>query len=373
LAALAALPAVGLFRVQGSAMTVDEFGGRVDIGGRALYVESRGMGGPTVVFEAGYLGRSDVWSRDLKEPVGERTMVIPGVIPFARTFTYDRPGTIGEVNSALDPTGPEFLPSRSDPVPQPRTIRDVVDDLHTVLGVCDVPGPYVLVGHSLGGLSMRLYASTYPEDVVGLVLVDATSEYTYPEFKKALSPQDWARFDAMQTDHAALLDVYPEAEILFTAPEDEAETYTQMIEAEKASPLRPMPLVVLSHGIPFAKPFPDWPTETMEGIMTDLQVRQANLVPNGRHVVADRSGHNIHQDQPDLVIAAVQQVVEAVRDPSTWPIEATPAATPHARASDEILTDTGSQPHLPEFRGGRAIDVLVGRSSCAGPVSTKCT
>lgn len=326
--ALAAFPAFGAVHLRQAAASVDTFEGRVDIGGRALYVESQGAGGPTVVFESGLLGRSDVWSRDLKEPVGTRAMVLPSVAQFTRVFTYDRPGTIGEVNPDLDPTGPEFYPSRSDPVPQPRTAKDVVADLHAALVACEVPGPYVLVGHSLGGLCQRLYASTYPEDVVGLVLIDATSEYTYPEFKEALGPELWPQFDAMQTDTTALREAYPDAEILATAPEDEAETYAQMLEAAKRSPLRPMPLVVLSHGIPFPKPFPEWPTEKMEAIMLDLQNREAALVPGSRHVIAERSGHNIHQDQPELVIESILQVVAAVRDPSTWPISPNPDATP---------------------------------------------
>jgi hypothetical protein len=92
----------------------------------------------------------------------------------------------------------------------------------------------------------------------------------------------------------------------------------QMREAAASSPLRPMPLVVLSHGIPFGAPFPGWPTEEMEEALATLQDELAALTPNAIHVIAEESGHNIHQDQPELVIAAVRQVVEAVRDPETW-------------------------------------------------------
>ena len=93
-----------------------------------------------------------------------------------------------------------------------------------------------------------------------------------------------------------------------------------------------MPLVVLSHGVPFPKPFSEWPTAKMEALMLDLQKREAALVPDARHIIAERSGHNIHQDQPELVIEAILQVVAAVRDPSTWPRtapDATPNATPN--------------------------------------------
>ena len=154
--------------------TTGDFSGLVDIGGRSLYLECRGQGSPTVILEAGANGRGDVWSRDNQQPAGQRAMVLPGVAAFSRVCSYDRPGTMGEVNPDLDPDGPPFLPSRSDPVPQPRTARDMVADLHALLDGAEIPGPYVLVGHSAGGLVTRLYASTYPDDVVGMVLLDST-------------------------------------------------------------------------------------------------------------------------------------------------------------------------------------------------------
>src|SRR5438132_1227408 len=72
--------------------------------------------------------------------------------------------------------------------PQPRTAPDAVADLHTLLGAAGVPGPYILAGHSLGGLFVRLYASTYPGEVVGLILVDAYSE----RLETLLKPERWA-------------------------------------------------------------------------------------------------------------------------------------------------------------------------------------
>jgi pimeloyl-ACP methyl ester carboxylesterase len=61
-------------------------------------------------------------------------------------------------------------------------------DLHALLGAADIPGPYVLVGHSAGGMIVRLYASTYPDDVVGMVLLDTTHEDVWPRFHQALTP-----------------------------------------------------------------------------------------------------------------------------------------------------------------------------------------
>jgi pimeloyl-ACP methyl ester carboxylesterase len=267
-----------------------------------------------VILEAGLLSRSDIWSRDTHGPEGQRTMVLPSVAAFTRVCAYDRPGTIGEVDADLDPDGPLFSPSRSDPVPQPRTAREMAADLHALLGAAGVPSPYVLVGHSAGGLVVRLYASTYPNAVVGMVLVDATPEDVWLRFQEALTPAQWTEFTALTVTNRELEEAYPEAERLWTAPLAQDASTSQVRQAQMESPLRPMPLVVLSHGIPFAAPFPGWPSDTMEGIMLALQDDLVRLVPGARHVIATESGHDIHQDQPELVIEAIQQVVEAVRD-----------------------------------------------------------
>ena len=245
-------------------------------------------------------------------------MVLPGVAAFTHVCAYDRPGTIGEVNPDLDPDGPPFFPSRSDPVPQPRTTRDKVADLHALLRAADIPGPYVLVAHSAGGLVVRLYASMYPDEVVGMVLLDSTHEDVWLRFQEALTRAQWAEFEALTVTNQKLLDAYPEAERWYTAPLADDATTGQVRRSRANAPMRPMPLVVLAHGIPFAAPIPGWPSDKMEGIMTALQEDLAKLVPNAHYAIAAKSAHNIHQDQPEQVIAAIREVVEAVRNPSTW-------------------------------------------------------
>ena len=294
-----------------------DFSGLVNIGGRSLYLECRGKGSPTVILEAGAGGRADVWSRDLEEPEGERTMVLPGVAEFTRVCAYDRPGTMGDVNPSLDPYGPLFYPSRSDPVPQPRTAQDMADDLHALVDAAAIPGPYVLVAHSAGGLVARLYASEYPDEVVGMVLLDSTHEDVWLRFQEALTPEQWEVFEAITVTNQDLLDAYPEAERWHTAPLADEATSAQVRQARKEAPLHPMPLVVLMHGIPFGDPFPGWPADKMEAIMSDLQEDLAARVPNARLEIATESGHNIHQDQPDLVIEAIRQVVAGVRSSDT--------------------------------------------------------
>ena len=109
----------------------------------------------------GQRASADDWSvADKSAPA-----VFPEVAKFTRVCAYDRPGT---------PVGEK--PSRSDPVPQPTTAKDAVADLHALLSAAGETGPYVVVGHSYGGLVVKLYARTYPKDVAGVVLVDALSE-----------------------------------------------------------------------------------------------------------------------------------------------------------------------------------------------------
>jgi pimeloyl-ACP methyl ester carboxylesterase len=115
-----------------------------------------------------------------------------------------------------------------------------------------------------------------------------------------------------------LLDAYPEAEQWWTAPLADDASTRQVREARARAPMRPMPLFILGHGIPFAAPFPGWPADRMEAIMSNLRNDLGTMTPDAKVVVAKQSGHDIHQDQPELVIAAIRHVVDAVRDPKTW-------------------------------------------------------
>ena len=115
-----------------------DFAGFVDLeGGRRVYLECRGTGSPVVVLEAGYRSSARIWSEDLHQAGAPRTMVLAGVAAFTRVCAYDRPGTVASLNDNV-------RPSRSDPVPMPRTAPDVVADLHALLSAGGVPAPYVL-------------------------------------------------------------------------------------------------------------------------------------------------------------------------------------------------------------------------------------
>src|SRR6476619_1203680 len=116
----------------------------VDVGGRRLYITCMGEGSPTVVLEHGMATESDSWAA-----------VQRAVAQFTRVCAFDRAGR-----------------GTSDPAPTPRTSEDMVADLHTLLANAHVPGPYILVGNSLGGFNARLDTHNYPEQGVGVVPVD---------------------------------------------------------------------------------------------------------------------------------------------------------------------------------------------------------
>ena len=261
-----------------------------------------------VVLEAGYRSSARIWSEDLHQSGAPRTMVLAGVAVFTRVCAYDRPGTVAAVNDSV-------RQSRSDPVPMPRTAPDVVADLHALLRTARVPAPYVFAGHSLGGLVVRLYTSTYPGDVVGLVLIDAYSEM----LETLLTPERWAALVRLNvrsgSDTVKPIPSYGDLETIGYGKDN-----VVMRQAAATTPLGPMPLAVLAHARPFDLPkeTEGFSSDTLESVMRAANEKLATLVPNARFFVAKDSGHDIHQDQPELVIEAIRQAVEGVRRPATW-------------------------------------------------------
>jgi pimeloyl-ACP methyl ester carboxylesterase len=285
-----------------------DFAGLVSIGDRSLYLECHGTGSPTVILEAGYRASARYWTDDLLQSDMPRTMVLPAVAGFTRVCAYDRPGTYASI-------GEDDFISRSDAITQPRTAPEVVADLHALLQAADVPGPYVLAAHSLGGLFARLYAATYPDEVVGLVLVDAYSEL----LEDVMPPDRWqaqVRLNqGLGADEIIPIAGYGDVETLPFGANNAV-----VREAVEASPLRPMPLAVLAHGKPFALPADaqGLTAEEVEGYIRAANEAKVALVPKARYNVATESGHDIHQDQPELVVEAIRQVVAGVRSSDTW-------------------------------------------------------
>jgi pimeloyl-ACP methyl ester carboxylesterase len=294
--------------VQGPASaTRGNFAGLVDIGGgRQVYLECRGSGSPTVILVAGYRASARYWSDDLLHPDAPRMMVLPAVAGFTHVCAYDRPGTYA-------PVGDDELIGRSDPLPQPRTASDVVGELHALLQAAGIPGPYVLAGHSMGGLVVRLFASKYPDEVAGLVLVDPYSEL----IERQLTPEQWTDLVQFNAPGNTVLPIpgYGDVETIAFGSDNEV-----MRRAAAAAPLRPMPLAVLAKSNPFdvTEEALGFSPETLEAALFAAEAQLASLVPNGRLFVAGASGHDVHQDQPGLVTEAIREVVEGVRSPDTW-------------------------------------------------------
>jgi pimeloyl-ACP methyl ester carboxylesterase len=292
---------------QAAAVEESGFAGLVDIGGgRQMYVECSGTGSPTVVLASGLRGAADVWSMS---SAGEGApTVFPEVANFTRVCAYDRPGTV---------VGGES-PSRSDPVSQPTTAQDAVADLDALLSAAEEPGPFVLVGHSYGGLVVRLYAMTYPQDVSGLVLIDAISEFLQagmtPEQRELWKP---------------LIDPVTQEDIAEYEGIERSDSDRSFEEVRAAAPLHPLPLVVLSADRPWGPQIPSLvasgalPADTppdfgyvIDAAQKPAQEDLANLVPGAEHITETNSGHDIHNEQPQLVIDAIRQVVDADRDGS---------------------------------------------------------
>ena len=159
----------------------------VEVEGREFHLECRGSGSPTIVLQSGYGNAADIWHA----ATGSPPAVFEGVAALSRVCAYDRPGSLRQ----FDDNGAELTEitaGRSGTAPMPRTGRPVVEELHNLLTMAQVPGPYVLVGHSLGGLFNLLFAQTYPDQVAGMVFIDAT----YPDLQSLLDPARWSSFSA---------------------------------------------------------------------------------------------------------------------------------------------------------------------------------
>jgi pimeloyl-ACP methyl ester carboxylesterase len=252
----------------------------VDVGGgRRLHINCSGMnvaGGPTVVLEAGAGNDSSVW-----HPVQSE------VAKFTRVCAYDRAGL-----------------GSSDPVPAPRTIVALIQELHALLGNAKVTGSYILVGHSLGGILVRLYASYYPAEVVGMVLVDSAHE-DEPDRGLALIPPD--------TLKEMLKQAKPEDLVVRTAERIDNGSIRALMNALNWH--SDIPLIVLTQGRPYGPDMVAVPSIAPKAYQLHLAL-QRDLVhrsSRGRQVIAKKSGHAIHQDQPELVMDAIRQVGKEVK------------------------------------------------------------
>ncbi|HEV8283165.1 MAG TPA: alpha/beta hydrolase [Chitinophagaceae bacterium] len=301
----------------------------IDIGGWRLHLYGQGLNntkGPTVIFENGIRGFSFDW-----------VFVQPKVASFAKVYSYDRAGS-----------------AWSDLGPRPHTMEQSMYNLHTLLKKAGVLPPYVLVGASHGGLLVRLFAQQYPSEVVGMVLVDAGYENgvhyingkklrpaadatgkTIPSVQTIATKEDnnLARtpqavkaigdalnkmgypftkveppFDKLP-DSIQKLRLWALSQYEYYAANDNdflLEEKAKMIQEREKQPymLEDIPLIVLTATKSKVNPEED-----------ERRLNQASMTKlsrNSKQIIATESSHEIHIEQPELVVDAIRQVVEAV-------------------------------------------------------------
>ena len=261
----------------------------IQVGDHRLHLFCQGSNSPTVVIEQGAGSPSPLWW-----PVQEK------IASFAHVCTYDRAGYLW-----------------SEPVRRPRSVRERSEELHALLTHAGVPGPYLLVAHSYGGLIIREFALLYPAETAGLVLVDTPDEPALcrPEVQKFYErmrifvkiQEAASRFGLPR-----LLRKIPSMQeaLWFVRPDDYAAAADDLLslrslDCSSRAPgqLRDLPLAVLTHGRPFPGPF-----ALLEEGWLAAQHRLAALSGRSSLTVAHSSNHMIHLDQPELVIDLVRQM-----------------------------------------------------------------
>jgi pimeloyl-ACP methyl ester carboxylesterase len=304
----------------------------VDVGGYRLHLNCTGKSGLTVVLIAGAGDFSFDWG-----------LVQPGVSRFTRACSYDRAGL-----------------AWSDPGPTPRTMKQDAYELHTLLKAARIKAPYVLVGHSIGGLIARVYTEQYPDEVAGVVLVDPTHEDTTLMYQGklvriregakgiAVPPVQTLQSSPPKPPAAEDNEQFEFNQKMFGAPKTEppfdklpastqamrlwfrsqppraaegsdfwAEELQAMYIARGKTPyqLDDRPLVLILTKPDGGNPPPGISAEEWKRISDEKRQQKiglANLSRNSRLIVAGKSGHHIQLDEPHVVTNAIHLVVDAV-------------------------------------------------------------
>jgi pimeloyl-ACP methyl ester carboxylesterase len=281
----------------------------VDVGGYRLHVTDSGQGGPAVVMIPGAGDSSYSWAYVRDE-----------VSRFSRVISYDRAGL-----------------GSSDPGPA-KDMDSIIGELHTLLQKVGVPGPYVLMGHSLGGLIARRYALRHPEQVAGMVFVDSTHESLKDDAKfrqgftaigamlklfRILSPVGFPRFLG---EVLGVMPMYPERKFFAAqvGPEEHgrwtAIAYRNLTSPGAAGEVAAIfPILDESFPLVTSDQFGDMPVavltnpgfgENWVGMHKELASRSSNHI----HQISDQVGHNLHFPRPDLVIGAIRHVLDQAAD-----------------------------------------------------------
>lgn len=278
-----------------------------------VHLNCQGEGDVTIILESGMGDSSLEW-----------TEVQPAVAQFAKVCSYDRFGL-----------------GWSSPSKEALTATQIADNLQQALAEAKVEGPYLLVGHSIGGVYIRAFAQQFPEQVAGIVLIDSAHENQQSRLPAAVTKEDAAiktiakalrvmapagipralqLADRMQGDDfpddvrpAAMSRMYQTH--FFTALLNEVRS-AEMSTTQDSPPagLGRTPLIVLSQGKDENPGLSDEQFAQLKQNWNEMQLELAALSANSERIIAEKSGHYIHHDQPELVIDAIRRVVETVQD-----------------------------------------------------------
>jgi pimeloyl-ACP methyl ester carboxylesterase len=291
----------------------------VDVGGYRLHLYCLGEGSPTVVLDPGG-GDWSLVMLPLQQQLAE----------FTQTCVYDVAGS-----------------GWSDVGRLPVTAQQRADDLHALLTNAEVESPYVLVGHSYSGLNVRLLASQHPEDVAAVVLIDGRPPGT-SVVQREQFPETAVIFEQQLATLGTFIEMLaaeplsPEAAAQFvpdefvppTIPAELAQTYKQhlatlgymesmvsMIENMEVSEeqvataeLGDIPLVLLVQAEPEESPMEPERARALQQAWIELQQEQAESSTQSKLILVEDTGHYIYIDQPQVVVDAIREVVEAVRE-----------------------------------------------------------
>lgn len=236
-----------------------------EVGGRKIFLNCTGSANrPTVILEAGSGDSSEVWAAVQKQ-----------VEQFEHVCSYDRLGM-----------------GKSDKVSPAQTADEIVDNLHQLLQVARLTPPYVMVGHSIGGIYVRKYATRYPAEVIGLVLVDSAHEEQFVRVSQ-ISPE-WAerirtRFSADEQRAGGFLQANERLEWHFNGP-----------------------LVVIEHRPIPPSAAPDPMAKQSEPVFHLLQIDLVGRSKYGQLRQAKQSGHYIQRDEPELVTQSIKDVIREI-------------------------------------------------------------
>ena len=251
----------------------------IDVGGYSLYLNCTGSGNPTVILESGLTGDFTSWNTTQ-----------PEIAKFTRVCSYDRAGL-----------------SYSDPGPIPRNAELTTSDLHTLLTKANIAPPYILVGHSFGGLLIRRYYFEYPEEVTGMIFIDSLHENWWDEALALLPTDTSADTVRLANFREYLVDGWKHPEGNYENMDIPA-VIEQIRETGDFGNLPVTVLTaetfnVLNSGLPADM------EANLAALFREEQGRIATLSTIGTQTVISESGHDMPHDNPQAVIQAIEEMI----------------------------------------------------------------